>query len=207
MTVFTHCKKENNGNKVVIQGQVRDVLSGDPAAGISVDFLIQGIVDGVFNNSFQNVDEDVTNANGEYRIEFEKGTPSTYRFELSGEGYYSIQQDENPDDFTVNEDNDFDLELNSRAWLKVKVVNEGTVNNGDNVTFALTTVHNDCADCCTSDLIELSGSVNEMQFCEVFGGSYAFADGVINDAIFGQSNLHDSVYVVPMDTTELKISF
>ena len=205
--LFSHCKRDENNGLVVIAGTVTDAFTGEAVANVSVNILIKGIVDGVFNNNFQDVAQDVTSTNGEYRLEFEKGTPTTYRFEVDGSGYYFLQQDENPDDYTTNNDNDLNLKVNSQAWLKVRVVNEGTANNGDNITFGLNTENNGCIECCSSGVVELNGDVDETQICELFGGSYAFVDGVATDFIFGQTNIHDSVYVVPQDTTELKVSF
>lgn len=186
---------------------MKDVLTGEVAVGVSVQFFIQGIVDGVFNNNFQFIREDQTNSNGVFRIEFDKGTPTTYRFVVSGNGYYSLAQDENPDEFSADGINDQDLLINSRAWLKVRVVNEGNVNNGDQVTFGLVTENNGCLDCCSSGIVELSGGIDDTEICELFGGSYAHVNGVALDANFGPMDIHDSILVMPFDTTMMTISF
>ena len=207
IALFSHCKKEGNNDQVVIKGRITDALTGDAANDVSIKLFIKGIVDGVFNNNFQLIAEDQSDVNGNYQIQFSKGTPTTYRFQVSGDGYYNLQQDENPDDFSVNNENEFDLEINSRAWLKVRVVDEGTVNNGDMVTFGLSTENNACENCCSSSIIEISGSVDDTQVCELFGGSYAYVNGVAVDANFGPMDIHDSVLIQPFDTTMMTISF
>ena len=86
LALFSHCKRDENNGLVVIAGTVTDAFTGEAVANVSVNILIKGIVDGVFNNNFQDVAQDVTSTNGEYRLEFEKGTPTTYRFEVDGSG-------------------------------------------------------------------------------------------------------------------------
>ncbi len=204
---LVHCKKDNNDGQITISGIVKDARSGEAIYGISIEFLIQGIVNGSFNNNYRIITEDISDSEGRYSITFEEGIPSSFRFELEGEGYYFSRQDFNPDDFTSSGENNLDLLIDSRAWLKLRIVNEGTVNNGDQVTLALSTENNACTGCCQSIVLQHSGQTNVTNICEAFGNSNASVEGIINDAIFGQSDYFDEIMLAPRDTTELLISF
>ena len=205
--LFSNCNKDEEGSNTVIFGKIKDARSGVVASNVSVKFLIQGIVDGVFNNNFQQVYSTTTDGSGNYRVEFEKGTPSVYRFEIEGEGYFFSQQDYNPDQFSSDSDNEFDLELDSQAWLKLRIVNEGTVSGGDQIVISLTTMNNDCQECCQDGVFEFEGAADFTSFCQAFGNSIASVDGIITDPFGGITEYTDQVQLQAMDTTELLVSY
>ncbi|MEM7163432.1 MAG: hypothetical protein AAF487_13440 [Bacteroidota bacterium] len=200
------CKKEEN-ELMVISGKVIDARSGEPASGIEIDFLIQGVVDGTFNNNYRKVTSDVSDNNGNYSLNFDEGTPSSFRFEIEGPGFNFSRQDFNPDNFSSTDENNLDLAIDSRAWLRLRVVNSTPANNGDQITFSLSTENIGCPDCCQSEVFSYAGQVDETLYCEAFGNSEASVEGIVLDVIQGQLSAFESVVLIPQDTTELVLSF
>jgi len=206
LIVLIQCKKEEN-EFMVIKGVVKDARSGEGAPNIDVDFLIQGVVNGTFNNNYRRVSSTTTDGNGSYRLEFEEGTPSSFRFEMEGPGFYFSQQDFNPDEFSGSEENILDLNINSQAWLKWRIVNEENAFNGDQINFTLNVESNECSNCCQSELYSFGGLVDETFVCEAYGNSAVSAEGTALDIIFGDVPIFVETVLVPQDTTEMVIAF
>ena len=117
-----------------------------PVSGASIIMKVQNATGG-FNPTFVTVGSAITDANGRFYIEVEKGVYFSYRLEITDSKHFNGTFDINPDDVPFSTAYSSTFPLEPRAWVSTRLVNQ---NSSQTATFRIDAETGNCTDCCQS---------------------------------------------------------
>jgi 5-hydroxyisourate hydrolase-like protein (transthyretin family) len=162
------CKKAENH----IYGKVTDMSTGEAVGDVTVDLYLTKISSGSFSGSFEKFASTVTDADGNYSIEFEPVAAGEYSLRISKDGYHSNILDFMPEE-TASE-YEKNMAIPKAGYIKFKIRNAYGAHQGDENDVARIKVDGInplCSECCSSDYYSFEGlNVNEEFVCNIVAG-------------------------------------
>jgi len=162
------CNKAKNH----IYGTVTDMSTGKPVANVTVDLYLTKIKSGSFSGTFEKYMSTVTDADGNYSLEFEPVAAGEYSLHISKDGYHSNITDFMPEE-TASEYKK-DLSIPKAGYICFKIRNAYGAHIGDENDVARIKVDGInplCSECCSSDYYSFEGlNVNDEFVCNIVAG-------------------------------------
>ncbi len=162
------CKKAENH----IYGKVSDMSTGEAVGDVTVDLYLTRITSGSFSGTFEKFASTVTDAEGNYSLEFEPVAAGEYSLRLSKDGYHPNITDFMPEE-TASE-YEKNLTIPKAGYIKFKIRNAYGAYQGDENDVARIKVEGInplCSECCSSDYYSFEGlDVNEEFVCNIVAG-------------------------------------
>jgi 5-hydroxyisourate hydrolase-like protein (transthyretin family) len=198
---FTGCKKEKEPLLLSMSGEMLDPNTGAALSGVSVRLSSNELVDGVWSNTYNTIDQATTGSDGRFEFSFENRTAIDYRLNFEKANYYGSEVTVNADELNTASTYHDTYELFSQAWFKVRVVNMTPFDAADYVIYQQTSGVGNCGFCCDNDQHTYFGmSVDTTKTCTLFGSQWVKYDYfVYKDS--QQFAFSDSIFVNPADTT------
>jgi hypothetical protein len=196
------CKKDPI--KYNLSGNTINTNSNSPISNINLKFYQTEVNTNALNPNFVFIGETNTNSNGEYNFSFDRERILELKIELRVDGYYYFESIINSSELTTGTDNIFNFELESKAWIKVRLYNS-FVEDGEQLNFYKHNVKEECEDCCINSYTIVTQDTPDTTFtCPVVGdlySKYSYGEVVEN------TSFTDSIYCIKNDTTELFITY
>lgn len=162
------CKKAENH----IYGKVSDMSTGEAVGDVTVDLYLTRITSGSFSGTFEKFASTVTDAEGNYSLEFEPVAAGEYSLRLSKDGYHPNITDFMPEE-TASE-YEKNLTIPKAGYIHFKIRNAYGAYQGDENDVARIKVEGInplCSECCSSDYYSFEGlDVNEEFVCNIVAG-------------------------------------
>lgn len=205
--ILFSCKEETAQVELTIQGQVVRASTQSPVQGAVVQLSQQTLEGGVVSGAFNSIGEVVTGSNGTFSFTFERKNTVEFKLEVDQPDYFPRDFTINPDDF--NPDNPYDLTVNleSRAWLQVSIINTAPESSEDQISYSNLNANFPTCACCTNQTVTLTGQMVDTSFtCQLIGDRLIYYDFQISKLSYDSSRV-DSVFCAAFDTTQVNISY
>ncbi len=150
----TSCEKAQNH----IYGKICDMTTGEGVENVTVSVYITEISASTYNNNFEKFMTTVTDAEGNYSLEFEPKTVGEYKLKVSKEGYHDNEINFMPEE-TASEYKK-DVTIPKAGYIKYKILNAYGVTSGDENDAArikIDGINPLCSNCCSSDYMIFEG--------------------------------------------------
>lgn len=162
------CKKAENH----IYGKVTDMSTGEAVGDVTVDLYLTKITSGSYSGTFEKFASTVTEADGNYSLEFEPVAAGEYSLRLSKDGYHSNILDFMPEE-TASE-YEKNLVIPKAGYIHFKIHNAYGVHIGnanDAARIKVDGINPLCSECCSSEYYSFEGlDVNEEFVCNIVAG-------------------------------------
>jgi len=175
-----------------------------PVSGASIIMKVQNATGG-FNPTFVTVGSAITDANGRFYIEVEKGVYFSYRLEITDSKHFNGTFDINPDDVPFSTAYSSTFPLEPRAWVSTRLVNQ---NSSQTATFRIDAETGNCTDCCQSSSTIVQGnSVDSIFTCQVYGQQQIEVEGNYVDQSGALNQISETAFATAFDTTLVTIIY
>jgi hypothetical protein len=200
LLVFVLFSCNKNKPEYELNGTVKDALTGNGLEAVQVKLLKQEVSNGVVNAFYMEETSGVSNASGEFRLNWPNQQVLSYKLRLEKDHYYAKEIVLNPDELQLNDPNSFSYVMYANSWLNMELFS-ATFNGS--ISFSSTGTSEICE--CES-LSPMSFATNELLQlnCGTFGSDYL--KYVVYDS-FGNVILIDSIYTQPFIGNPLQLSF
>jgi hypothetical protein len=202
IVVFVSCKKDPI--KYVLLGNTSDLNSGSSINQVLVKISQKEVNVNVLNPNFLPVGETYTDINGDYSFIFDREKILELKFELKSDNYYSTSKTINSSELSTENDNVFDFKMESRAWIKIRLIND-FAEQSEQLNFYKHNVREDCPDCCSTGYTIVTHQTPDTTFiCPVVGDlPFKYSYGEVQAG----TSVTDSIYCTKGDTTNLVIIY
>ncbi len=163
------CKEDNKN--FILKGKVINPRQSQPLSGASVDLSKQVVGGGTFNGSFNDAAIDITDATGDYRLEWPRENFAALKLDVSKFDYFPVQLDLPPADFSAGDEVTRNISLYPKATIRVNINHSIGVSEFDELKFSFTNAQFDCA-CCNSDMKIFTGEVDTTLECLIYGDTW-----------------------------------
>lgn len=168
VTYFYSCKKDKN--KIEINGRVYDPNSGTYLANATVTISSSRISSGFYNSNYSDITSAVTDANGNFTLEFEREKSSGYRFFIRKDKYFDVITDVPDADIVPGTIYTPTFELLPEGFIRLHVKNNQPWNSADFVAFSYNSGNISCYQCCNSVINKGYGmTFDTTTFCKTSG--------------------------------------
>ena len=205
--LFAHsCKKEDQTPELSVLGRIIDETTQIGVQGATVKLSQQLVENGTLTSIYQEVATVNASADGSYQFKFPREIASAYRLEVSRLGYFSIEQNINPENVSVGSPYSSNILITPMAWVRTEVQNLTPFSGDDVSTFQFLNASFQCV-CCDNSLKTFQGmNVNSSEKCLLEGNfqlkyRYTINQDTINIAVI------DSVFCTALDTTIISITY
>jgi 5-hydroxyisourate hydrolase-like protein (transthyretin family) len=204
---FSGCKKDKDPVLLGMSGTLVDPNTGAALSGVAVKLSSNELVNGVWSNTYNTLDQATTGSDGRFLFEFENRTAVDYRLNFEKTNYFLSEVTVNTEELSTASTYDASYDLYSKAWFEVRVLNVNPFDASDNVIYQQVAGTGNCGFCCDNDQHSYSGvSVDTTKKCSLYGSQWVKYDYfVYKDA--QQFAFADSVFVTPGDTTFAVVSY
>jgi hypothetical protein len=107
-TVLSGCRKTP---VFVVQGNVSEFYSGTQVEGVSIRLAYSPVTFGSVSTGFEGITSTVTDANGDYSLEFEEPGTASYRLTAKRDGYVEEVRTVAATEWSADADNQEDFEM------------------------------------------------------------------------------------------------
>ncbi|MBR5983407.1 MAG: carboxypeptidase regulatory-like domain-containing protein [Bacteroidales bacterium] len=162
------CKKAENH----IYGKITDMSSGEAVSDVTVDLYLTKIRSGNFSGTFEKYMSTVTDAEGNYSLEFEPLAVGEYSLRLSKNGYHPNTTDFMPEEIASEYEKNLTIPKAGYINFKIRNAYGGATGDENDVARVLVDGINPlCSECCSSDYYSFEGlDVNENFLCNIVAG-------------------------------------
>jgi hypothetical protein len=191
LLLFGGCKKKELS--YTISGRVYDISSDHVLFGAKVKIYSSGAGSDNFSTT------QTTATGGTYSYTFPRKNYTDITIEVSKDGYFSQEQTFIIDDLEINNENEFNFDLESKAWVKLHFVGDGT----KDVKFGRIEGYGGCDECCDGTEQIISDVLDQEILC-INKGNQNYK---IYYQVLGVSTIYTAeVITVPFEYTELLIN-
>jgi hypothetical protein len=200
------CCRENCANTYIIQGTVSRALDGTPSVGFAVELEEQVLENGVLNGFFTTAATTTTDASGYYYMEFQRKNALAYRLNVEYDGWFPIEVDVHPENFTPDVPHDVDLVTTPIAELEIHVINAPPSVDTDKMRVRLLKSFTEFSNCHT-EWVVMNGEVVDTTWGCVLPGNtwmpYLSIDQSEDDEIVNT----DSVFCVEFEKAVINVIY
>jgi len=183
---------------------VYDDKVGAGVSGASVIMKVQNAAGG-FNPSYVTVGSAITDSNGRFYIEVDKGVYYSFRVEVTDSKHFNGTFDINPDNVPFSTAYSSTFNLEPKAWISTHLINQSS---SQTATFKVVGETGTCADCCQSSSTIVQGnSVDSTFTCQVYGEQQIEVKGTYVDENGGINQILKTTFVAAFDTTVVTILY
>ena len=196
------CKKDPIQYTII--GKLTDKNTNDPISNVNLKFYQTEVNTNALNPNFVFIGETNTTSDGSYSIIFDRERILELKIELRIDDYYYIEKIINSSELTSNHDNAYDFELESIAWIKVRLYNS-FVQFGEQLNFYKHNVKEDCFECCANGYTYAMDNNPDTTFtCNVVGDKhFKYSYGEVLEG----TSVSDSIFCIKNDTTSITIVY
>lgn len=157
---------------LTISGQLSDAVLGGPVSNADLTLQVQVLSGGVFNTTFQSIENTTTDGTGNYEFVFDRENAVEYRIVTEANGYIERNFGVNPENLAPGEVFNFDISIIPRATHQVHLVSLFPQNEFDSITYKNLAVEFNCACCDSEDRIFGGMNVDTTLSCDLYGESW-----------------------------------
>lgn len=134
-----------------ISGQVTDAYSSKQISGVRVYLDSRKIDGGVYSSTFSNIAFAETNSKGEYSFEIEQANTESYRFRVSKNSYYDIEEIVSVETIEAKDKFNKNFILTGESWINLKVKNTMPQSTDDEIDYRYVNITVVGLDCCDNE--------------------------------------------------------
>lgn len=204
--IFSACRK-NNELSITIEGTVLNSGDQSYAAGVTVKVKFQEIGSGTVSTAYQTIASTTTDANGFYRVTFDKPAAAEYKFELSSPRHFASEFTESADNISATQTNTRNFQIDPLSWFAVHLKNVNPVTTQDMIIFQNNSESNPCSTCCNNVAQSFTGmNTDTVLVCKRKGGTRIKFSWIVQKGSSNQT-YSDSVLVAPYDTSFYQLNY
>lgn len=205
IVAFASCKKD--ARIFTVKGKIYNPQMETYVEGVEVKLLGSVVESGIYNDNYITLNSDITNANGEYSMEIEEQKVSGYRFLISKENYFVIEEDITTDKIESSDEFNKNFNLYPIAEIQLNVQNTQPFNSDDEIRYRFLNIESSCRECCNNSFVIGSGPLyNESKTCELRGNKALKLEWIVFKA-GGTNTYHDTIYCEAFKTTTFDINY
>lgn len=164
MLTLTACKRSN---QTVVYGELTEHYTGIPLDGTEVELAYTELGNGTYSSGYTSLGTVTTDAEGQYRFEFDNVSAIDYRVRAIKDGYFLRELKVGRDDWRPNQENEFNITLYETSSITFRFYNQ--FSSGNTLIFNLKPHSAGCSSCCSPEKISIGG-INDTTFaCNVYG--------------------------------------
>lgn len=191
------CKKEKG--VFTIKGTISDATFGVKMANETLLVSIQNAGASVFAE-YGSV---VTDANGQYSIDLERGEYDKIKFTLNKENYFQLEYVIPVSVLTLNETHVVNQSTTAKAWARLIFIHQSGDPNAV-LEYTKNDGKQDCFECCPKTTQSLSGYVYDTVYCINDGNTnYSYTYTVVGTPTLGTKTCYTPVF----DTGEVVLNY
>lgn len=155
--VFVSCKKKEVLT-YVIEGRVFDPNYSNYVSDVTVKIFAKEISGGTLNGNYALISSVKSGLDGNYILEFDRTNVVDYKMVFERNNYFSNEEIFNQGKLSIKENNNMDIKLYPKAFLKIHIVNSNPINEYDqfDLYFDKSTSYS-CSNCCGNQRHIISG--------------------------------------------------
>lgn len=177
-----------------VNGQVTKKNSNDKLSGVKVYLDSKKIANGVYSSSFSNLAFTETNSSGQYSFEIEQGNTEIYRFRVSKNSYFDIEENVSVETLEANETFTKNFELTGESWINLKVNNTMPQGTDDEIDYRYVNIDVTGLDCCdNSTIVGIGAEYSDDKLCRTQSDEWIKLEWVVKKN-GGQIYHTDSIY-------------
>ena len=162
------CKKKTE--KDIVNGVVTDISDNHAVSGATVEIQAKLIGTSTYQSAFSTLAYGVTDASGNYSLEFDREKSTSYRIRVSLSGYITTEYEFSPD---LLEGGSFshNVSLPAHGWITVHLQNTFPNDTSDEFTLKFLNIPQGVPNTCSSAQFYFPGIVDDtIPVCFVPGG-------------------------------------
>lgn len=205
VSISWSCKKDPK--TFTVSGKITKVNSNDEIAGARVYLDSKKIATGVYNANFNNLAFSETNINGDYSFEIEQANTEIYKFRVSKNSYYDIEESTAVETLEASDTFIKNFELTGESWINLKVKNTMPQGTDDEIDYRYVNIEVNGIDCCTNKTtIGIGAEYTEDRLCRTQSDEWIRLEWVVKKngsqiyhtdsifATFGQTIIYNINY-------------
>lgn len=200
------CKKNENRTAKSVEGKVIAAYVGGNVSSANVTLFKQEISTGTITGIYREVGSTTTDANGYYKIDFDRTTVLEFRIEVEHEDHFFYSKILDPESVFENSSFTFNPEIDSKSFLAIHIFDQNGDDSQGQFTYGPRTELN-CFECCPKENIVFQGSVDTTIYCNAIGGTeYEIGYNLIKNN-GTHVNKVESYTCVPYETTFIELGY
>lgn len=198
---FYSCKKDPIVLK--FKGTVTDRFLGNRIDGVSVTISQKKLVDGALGSSYQLAGSAITDANGDFNIEFAREKATEFLIEYEKENYFSFSRPEGSAAISSGTINNLDQTMDSKAWIQFDILHE-LGDSTDEYKIIKQNFREGCYGCAKNNTLTFQGLIDTSITYLTTGGTYV---KFVKINVTNEISELDSIYTTPFETTTYQITY
>jgi hypothetical protein len=198
------CKKKTE--KDTVNGVVTDIADNHAVSGATVEIQAKLIGTSSYQSAFSTLAYGVTDASGNYNLEFDREKATTYRIRVSLNGYLTTEYEFSPDQLE-NGSFSHNISIPANGWITVHVSCGYPYDHTVEFTMRFKNIPAGIPNTCSSSMFYYSGIIEDtIPVCFVPGGLNLIIEKNLH---FYSSNVQtfDTVYIPQGDTVVHQIFY
>jgi hypothetical protein len=205
VTINWSCKKDPK--VFTVTGQITKKNTTDKISGARVYLDSKQIIDGVYNSNFNNIAHVETNSNGEYSFEVEQSNTELYRFRISKDSYFEIEENVTVGELEANDTYNKDFVLTGESWINLKVKNTMPQSTDDEIDYRYTNIDVSGLDCCDNETtVGIGAEYSDDRLCRTQSDEWIRLEWVVKKN-GGQIYNYDSIFTTFGQTIIYNINY
>ncbi len=201
---FISCKKKTE--KDIVNGVVTDIADNHAVSGATVEIQAKLIEASTYQSAFTTLAYEVTDASGNYNLEFDRERATSYRIRVSFSGYLTTEYEFSPD-LLEGGSYSHSFSLPANGWITVHILNSFPYDVTDEFTFKFLNIPQGIPNTCSSTQFYFPGIVDDtIPVCFVPGGlNLVIEKNLQQDSNYYQT--YDTVHITQGDTVVHLINY
>lgn len=199
--VPTSCNKDTI--RYDFDGQITGSLTDVPISGVDITISQKIVQNGTTADGHSFAGSDVTGANGQFSISFDREMVTEFLLEFEKDNYFPLEILESSANVTTDGLNTYNEKLEPQSWVKFDIENTWPMAT-DHFKFIIHNFREGCQDCAENSLREFYGTLDTVFTYVTTAGEYARFTYI--NVTSGMSHT-DSIYTTPFDTTTYTITY
>jgi hypothetical protein len=196
------CKKDQI--QFTVNGTVSNEITKAAINQVKLSFYQTEVNNNALNPNFIFLGTTTTKANGEYSFTFDRKNIDKFKIIVEHDEFYNIETVYSSALLSTVDENNFSFDLESKAWIKVRLKNS-FVENNELLNFYKHNVKEECEECCVKGNLAVPHTIPDTTFvCNVVGDTYfkyTYGESTAN------TSTTDSVLCTQFDTTSIFIQY
>ena len=196
-----------NERIIKVSGQIFDPALNSVVSGATIKLKAAKVESGVYNSNYTEIATATTDVSGNYTMDVKVEKVSGYRFIVSHEKYFEIEEDVNTADFEKKNEFAANYELFPKSTIHLTVQNTSPQGMDDEIKYRYTNTEIGCKTCCNNNTITGTGpSYSSDKECDVKGEKWIYINWVVSKA--GTQHIYsDSIYMEAFKKSNFNIDY
>lgn len=205
LLALVSCKKKD-GSVQAVSGTIVNQYSGKPVSGATVTLKARYIQNGVYSINYNEVGSAQTDANGYYKIDFQRINAGSFILDIRHPNYYSKTDTISADDVNNNNPLSHSSVIAAKSNIFIHIVNVEPVDSTEKFSYGYNGPALTC-DCCTKEVIIIYGAVDTTFGCNVYGDRYYTYSYTVQTPHKPIVQVKDSIFCPAGQTANLNVNY